>query len=392
VKRARWLACALLAGLAVFGIFQRLHRREPVYAGRPVSAWAHDLSHPDPQVRSNASVVLLGGGSETLPSLVRLLQRRDPLLKRPFVQHAPVLPLWLRQLYLRRFKPLDAANDRLAAVQALMLFGTNAPIAPLARALRDSERSVAAQAATALGQMGRPAVPVLAAALEDPDAYVRSMTCYALSLPGPAAAEAVPALIRRFADPQPNIPPQVAYALGRIGPSAVPALTDALKHPDPRIRMGAAQGLGAIAIRAPDTQVGPSLATAAGDTDVGVRFAAVDAIGQLRPLSPEAVTALTEALRDVDSAIRRKALEGLQRAGRRAAPAVPALIRALDDESDPVRAGAARVLANVGPAASNAIPSLKVRLSDPDPVVRSNVVRALGRIEPETLPTPPPAR
>ncbi len=145
------------------------------------------MNSPYPNVRSNATAALRAMGTNGIPSLLKTLQRREPILKRPFLLLAPKLPIWFRRSFIRVFKPFDATGDRLAAVNALAALGTNAPVPPLLKALHDPERQIAAQAATALGNVGEPAVPSLIGALNDRDGYVRSMACYALSTIGPHA-------------------------------------------------------------------------------------------------------------------------------------------------------------------------------------------------------------
>src|SRR2546423_13526899 len=109
------------------------------------------MNSPDPNVRSNATAALRAMGTNGIPSLLKTLERRDPILKRPFLLLAPKLPLWFRRSFIRAFKPFDATGERLAAVNALTALGTNAPVPALIKTLRDPERPIAAQAAVAPG-------------------------------------------------------------------------------------------------------------------------------------------------------------------------------------------------------------------------------------------------
>ena len=68
---------AIVLGIsAVILVVQWRSRREPVYQGKTVSAWARDLNGPDPLARSNASVALQAMGPVDVPFLVQSLNRR----------------------------------------------------------------------------------------------------------------------------------------------------------------------------------------------------------------------------------------------------------------------------------------------------------------------------
>src|SRR5438128_3670798 len=168
LKRSWLISVAILFGAVLaFAWFQRRALQEPVYRGRAVTAWAHDMNSPDPNVRSNATLAFQAMGTNAVPRLIQNLERRDPILKKPFLSLGPKLALWVRRSFLRAFKPFDAAYDRLAAVNALGAIGADAPAPPLLNALRDPDRQIAAQTATALGRIGKPAVPGLIGALHD---------------------------------------------------------------------------------------------------------------------------------------------------------------------------------------------------------------------------------
>ena len=148
MKKRRLILLAIVLGIsAVILVVQWRSRREPVYQGKTVTAWARDLNGPDPQARSNAGVALHAMGTAAVPFLVQSLNRRDPIFKQPFISLAPKLPLWFRRFVVQRLKPFAAINDRFMAVNALSALGTNAPVVPLVNALRDPERIIAEPAA-----------------------------------------------------------------------------------------------------------------------------------------------------------------------------------------------------------------------------------------------------
>jgi HEAT repeat protein len=270
-----------LVGLVVFLLVWGGRVREPVYEGRAVSEWSMDLISPRPELRSNATEVLLEAGTDAVPALIRQLRRRDSVLKRPFIAVAPRLPVSWRRSFLRFVRPFNPADERKAAAAAMRLMGTNAPVGPLLRALRDRDPQVASFSAVALGSVGRASVPGLIEALEDPQARIRSLACYGLGLMGPEAAAAVPGLSERFLDGEMQIAEQAAWALARIGEAAVPELVLKLGDPEPKARVLAARTLGQMGRRAKGSL--SALLVAAGDSEATVRNEAREALQRVSP-------------------------------------------------------------------------------------------------------------
>jgi HEAT repeat protein len=79
-------------------------------------------------------------------------------------------------------------------------------------------------AADALGRIGEPAVPALSDALRDPDPIMRLQSCRALAYMGAQAKDAVPALIQALNDSEGGVREAAADALGQIGQPAAPAV------------------------------------------------------------------------------------------------------------------------------------------------------------------------
>ena len=97
--KKRWLIPSILV-LGIGAVVLLVHgrpRREPVYQGKTLGAWARDLNGPDPLARSNAGVALRAMGPSAVPFLVQSLNRRDPGFKQPFIWLGPKLPIWLRR-------------------------------------------------------------------------------------------------------------------------------------------------------------------------------------------------------------------------------------------------------------------------------------------------------
>jgi HEAT repeat protein len=282
-SRRRWLLIpAAVVSLALASVALLFWPEpEPLYENRTITEWSLDLNSPFPEVRSNASVTLHFIGLEAVPPLVRQLDSRDSLFKRPFVEVAPRLPVSWRRKFMRTMRPFEPAAERLAAVKALACLGTNAPVAPLLHLLHDSDRQLSAESATALASIGPASVPGLIHALDDPQPRVRSLACYSLSRIGRGAAEAVPVLVRRLSDRELQIAAQAANALLQIGPAAIPALARALNDPEPMVRYHAAKTLGSLGYSARSAI--PALIVASQDADPSVRREAQSALRILAP-------------------------------------------------------------------------------------------------------------
>ncbi len=81
----------------------------------------------------------------------------------------------------------------------------------------------------ALGRIGAAAVPPLVEALRNPDPAVRLKAIEVLGRMGDDAAPAVPDLVRLLNDPDPDVQKSATRTLGRIGPAAQAAVP-ALMH------------------------------------------------------------------------------------------------------------------------------------------------------------------
>jgi HEAT repeat protein len=187
-------------------------------------------------------------------------------------------------------------NGRLAAIDALEVFGAGAePAVPaLAAALGDRNKFVRWAAARALGRMAeavqragrrptgeREAVPGLQRiVLRDQDLDVRVAALEALRRYGPTAAAAVPTLKAALGRGDTEARLATLRALAAIGrPAAKPSLpwiARAMKNPDPRLRSEAALTLGTFAADAEPYL--SDLRQAMQDADSDVRKAASEAI------------------------------------------------------------------------------------------------------------------
>lgn len=169
-----------------------------------IPALVAGLSDENRAVRMGALTTLsqMGAAAEpAIPGLTKLLEDKDAQIRIAAAvalsniapSNTSTLPALLAGLndaseYVRR----DAA----AALAHMSLSGLDAGVAlaPLAKALRDDDATVAHHAAVALGHLGAPAVKPLTDALSDPKTSVRRYAILGLEQLGKAAAPALPKL------------------------------------------------------------------------------------------------------------------------------------------------------------------------------------------------------
>jgi len=176
---------------------------------------------------------------------------------------------------------------------ALGRFGNKAAVPALVDALGDADPETRIYAAFSLGRIGdRRATPGLARALTDEDAGVRKAAAYTLGgLADPASADA---LREALHDEQIDVTWNAAVALARMGdPSGAEVLRSmadrefverASQSEDPATRtevlVTAVKGIVMLEDKA---AIGAIEKLAAGDPDLRVRQAAIEALGKLRP-------------------------------------------------------------------------------------------------------------
>jgi HEAT repeat protein len=290
----------------------------------------------------------------------------------------------------------------------------------VAKLLKDKDVVFRRKVVQVLGKMGSLAVPALTDTLKDPDWETRWWATRTLRALGPRAKAAVPALMELLKDQEHWVGGgEVAAALKWIGldvKTDVPVLIDTLKHPEPSVRVEAANIL---------ANLGPSgsAATAAlkesfKDENGFVRAHAALAVWQITAEANTIVPLLINLLDHNDRDVRHIAAYALGRIGRAAEPAIPALVKRFDDEYHVNVVAASKALGRIGPASipavvrflnaqgkspwarkqavfslwqmgSVAVPSLEKLVQDKDKEVRQTASEALKIIE-EFKGTPPP--
>ena len=259
--------------------------------------------------------------------------------------------------------------------------GHSDEIAKLIKELGDEERIVNLNAIEALAEIGKPAIPALIEALKDGDSNVRSNAAKTLGKIGPAAKDAVPALIYALGDDKESVSDNVYDALRKIGTSVIPELIKALGSTDDLIRLHASIGIGRRLYNPNVKDAVPVLLKVLGDENKFVRWATVDALGNIGPATDDIIPALIKTLGDESSRVVRATIEALTKIGK---PAIPALIDALADESVDIRRLAIQTIGEIGPDAQHAISALIIKaLADEDVDVRSTGRRAFDKITPD---------
>lgn len=322
-----------------------------------VPALVDKLDAESPLLRGNVAMALARFGPESasaVPKLIPMLKDSDP-------------------------------NLRVAAARTLGAIGpaAEAAVPALDDALEDEVGTVTFASAEALGGIGKPAVPVLAARLEDEN--LRPLVAAVLGEIGPDAVGAVPQLLKLLDSEERSIRVEAVLAISNMGPAArgtaAPALMKRLSNPKDESRAGAIYTLAKIGA----SEAVPSIRRILEEGDDSqAQLAAAWALVVFEPENPkivaEALPRLKAALRDDWELIRRESLSAIAMVGPAAKSAVPAVAKTLDDENGEVRAEALYALTEIGaPQPMIAEAAIKA-VADPDPAVRSTGIYALGRI------------
>jgi HEAT repeat protein len=273
---------------------------------------------------------------------------------------------------------------RTGALEILATIGTPAVPALVKALKQEKVAYWACLALAEIGPAAAPAVPALIEVLKtDTRPEVRREAALALGAIGPAAAIAVPALIEALGDSEVTVAAGAAYALGRSGAQAKPAeaaLAKCMKSPSVFLRTVGVWAWAKLDPRdeARQQKAVTLLAAALNSKEPRVRHAAVHGLIDLDSKSERMFPAIKQALRAADKESLSYAIEALESLG---PPAVPILIDALRHEN--IRPLAASVLGHIGPAAKEAAPALADIVSkDKDVHARCEALLALGGIGP----------
>jgi len=156
----------------------------------------------------------------------------------------------------------------------------------------------------------RELVKLMANVKEDP--AVRAFAAKALGNMPEKAREQMPELIRALGDENNDVRTAARWALGQTGPKGIPALREALKNSDPRVRSGVAFAIGSIGPSA--ERAVPDLLRLMKDEDRTVRIDAILAIGKTQVTSDTVVKSLIQTMEtDKDEVVRLDAMRVLSK-------------------------------------------------------------------------------
>jgi HEAT repeat protein len=255
--------------------------------------------------------------------------------------------------------------------------------------LRSETPSIQLESATALKNGGPGAVPVLIELLQTPvdaagSAHVRWTAAELLGKIQPEAVAAIPDLIEALKDPDPHVRIVTITSLGAMTSrpaEVVPALISMLNTPQ---RLGAIRALSRFRHEA-SPAIKPLLVLFQNDPDVEVRWNAARTLGKMGPAGKEAVPQLIDGLKSKEDLIREHAAEALGDIGSEARAAVNELAKTLRDPVMKVRRDAARSLGQIGAAAKPALSSLRECLQDSEAQVRAVAAKSMKQIDPDIV-------
>ncbi|VVB51098.1 HEAT repeats [uncultured archaeon] len=232
---------------------------------------------------------------------------------------------------------------------------------------KDSDRDIRRAAATALGNLGEKALPILQTLLKDTQ-YVRQDAITAL---GAVGEKALPTLILLALAPNWLFREPAIKALGKVGNEALPTLSTLAEDPEGYVRVATAAALGNVG----GTAV-PTLVKLAEDSEGHVRRAAATALGNL---GKEALPPLSKLAEDPEDNVRVAVATALGNVGEEA---IPTLAKLAQDPYGGVHCTAIESLGRIG---ERAIPTLVQLAQDHDLGIRCAVARSLGAVGGQAL-------
>jgi HEAT repeat protein len=221
-------------------------------------------------------------------------------------------------------------------------------------------------------------------ALGNSDATVRARAAEALGDLAEEALECVPALARvSLEDKDSGVRAAAVTALARIGASPEALLDNAvalLDHADETVRARAGWAIGKLEPSLAERAIPALGERVSTDPAVDGKFGAVWALGRIRSSDPEAIDILTRALADENGDIRAEAARSLGRSGTPASSALPALVLLLQDSDPLAREQAAKAVGRLGAEAPEVVEALATLTGDPLDYVRAAAAEALARL------------
>lgn len=357
--RPRKLAQVLLV-LAVISVLFLLSLRasnRPAWNGKPVTHWIRYL-----RFQSGSDDCTIGArgileiGPAAIPYLEAGLHQRDTPLSRGWAKVYPKLPPAIQ----KRFDlPVTAASYRYNCAYGLELLGVQASNT----------------------------VPMLSTLLNDPDPWVRTGAASALGEMGPFARPVVQEFRQTIAKTNVTASFRLACVVAlkkimRNAPETVDTFAPILNDPDYNFRSHAA-----MALATPGTNKAPAVAlltAALRDSHATVQGRAASSLGQLGSAASSAVPALLTVLHESLSyngrseVVAWKVIEALGAIGPAATSALPALTNLFRSEMSLVGVFAASAASKIVPGHSESLQILREKLKSREQSERFWAVIALG--------------
>ncbi|MGF1492174.1 MAG: HEAT repeat domain-containing protein [Microcoleaceae cyanobacterium] len=246
----------------------------------------------------------------------------------------------------------------------------------LVESFSDSRGMTRLALAETLGEIGKPATPVLVEGLaKHPNPVVRRACAKTLTLI--EDPDAIPTLVDSLSDEDTVIQASASGALARLGEAAVPPLLKVLEDPN---HSESIKGYVSWALAFMGPQVADSLCQAFDSKSEDVRAAVVAAIANIAQNQPDEkfLNLLTQALSDPVEAVRTEAVSAFGRLTYQ--PAIPALVKLLKSDSGESRKAATVALMKMDD--STALEPLKTALSqESDPGIRQAMELAISQLK-----------
>jgi len=312
-------------------------------AGKAVPCLIKSFRGSDPSARLAASIAIVKIGPGAIPALVDALNDPDGAasvyaaytLGQMGLKAKQVLPALTQMAAHGRFK----GQRRMAGYAIQKIKGEKTAVkrtekntqtdygtgktAALINNLKDHDFRVSGKAARDLVQIGKPAVPFLMKALNDP--FISYAAVDILGRMGPGAKDAFDEINKAF----PRLGAHASVALSRLDPVRALGVLKAYLH-DSKTSSVTPEGFAAIG---PDAV--PVLKDALQNHDRNIRLYAMKSLGEIGPLAADALPQLILMVKDHDKEIQVAAIRTLRKMVPAARSAVPDLLAVVHDTSAP---------------------------------------------------------
>lgn len=362
------------------------------------------VEDPDPLIRAAAASALSGQdyshnqGPEVIKPLLRALSDKDPRVRAAAASS-------LGWVWEASYSGASALSDPIGSI----LPNIADQYFPELKVRRDALRNMKAVADLAYPMLvARPVQRVirrltgedfasrwegpvrdgLSALLSDADATVRECAARGLEKMGRRAGLALDPLLVRLDDPEEKVREAASKAIARLGPVAVPRLSELIGSDKARVRGSVLATLGEMSEVTAVRPLLDSLIKAIEDSDVEVRQQAAQTLARssywdseaFDSAAPRMVGPLLRGLKHQNPKARRVASWVLEWTGPKAhrdEETVPALIATLDDPDAEVRKNAAVALRAFEDRALSALPALHRACKDSNEDVRGMAANAI---------------